>query len=244
MMLKEFRLDLHIHTCLSPCADSAMAPTAIIQQAKIRGLDIIGVCDHNSTENVSAVKEAGGRENIFVLAGIEISSREEAHIMGFFDNDSRLKKIQEAIYGNLPGKNDEKRFGEQIVVDEYDRPLGSNDKLLIGATSLSVERIVDLIHGAGGLAIASHIDRESFGIIGQLGFIPEGLGLDAVEVSKNCGPDKIEEYKKYGLPMVKFSDAHFLADIGTAFTVCLLKEPSLAEFAMALKGVEGRAVKI
>ena len=236
-------MDLHIHTCLSPCADLAMAPTAIIKQAKIRGLDIIGVCDHNSTENVLAVKKAGKKENIVVLAGIEISSREEAHIMGFFDNDSSLEKIQEVIYAGLPGKNDEKKFGEQIVVDEYDRPVSFNEKLLIGATGFSVDRIVGLIHDAGGLAIASHIDRESFGIIGQLGFIPEGLSLDAAEVSRNCGPDKIEEYKKYCLPMVKFSDAHFLPDIGSAFTACLLKEPTAAEFAMALKGMERRAVK-
>jgi len=236
-------LDLHIHTCLSPCADLAMAPTAIIKQAKIRGLDIIGICDHNSTENVLAVKKAGRKENIAVFAGIEISSREEAHIMGFFDSDSSLEKIQEVIYANLPGKNDEKKFGEQIIVDEYDGPVSSNEKLLSGAAGFSVDKVVDLIHDAGGLAIASHIDRESFGIIGQLGFIPEGLNLDAAEVSRNCGPDKIAEYKRYGLPLVKFSDAHFLTDIGAVFSVCLLKEPAVAEFALALKGVEGRAVK-
>lgn len=233
---------MHIHTCLSPCADLTMVPGAIIKQAKMRCLDMIGICDHNSTENVLAVKAAGKKENICVLGGIEVCSREEAHIMGFFDNESGLKKIQEIVFERLPGKNDEKKFGKQVVVDELGQPVGSCDKLLIGAASLSVEEIVNLIHGLGGLAVASHIDRESFGIIGQLGFIPEGLALDALEVSRNYDPGKIAEYKSYGFPLVKFSDAHFIADIGEASTTCLLNEPSFGEFTLALGGIEGRKV--
>lgn len=241
-MLKEFRLDLHIHTCLSPCADLTMAPTAIIERAKLRHLDIIGICDHNAAENVFSVREAGKRENIRVFAGMEISSSEEAHVLGFFEQDAGLRKMQETVYENLPGKNDEKKFGKQLILDEFDRPVDSNDRLLIGATSLPIGRIVDSIHAFGGIAIASHIDREAFGIIGQLGFIPKGLALDALEVSADCGPEKFEEYKKYGFPLVKFSDAHFLADIGKAATDCLLSGPSLPEFVLALKGIEGRKI--
>lgn len=243
MPLSEFRADLHIHTCLSPCADKTMLPTAIIQQAKLRGLDIIGICDHNSAQNVSAVKKAGKREGVGVLGGIEITSREEVHIMGFFEDDDNLEKMQEAIYENLAGENKEDIFGEQLIADEDDKIVGFNPKLLIGAANFSVDEIVGLVHRLDGMVIASHIDREAFGIIGQLGFVPEGLALDAVEVSVNCPSSEIANYKEYGFAVVRFSDAHFLSDIGKSYASCLLNEPILAEFAMALKGAEGRKVK-
>ena len=243
MPLREFRADLHIHTCLSACADKTMLPAAIIKQAKLRGLDIIGICDHNSAQNVSAVKKAGEREGVGVLGGIEITSREEVHIMGFFEDDNNLEKMQQVIYENLSGENKEDTFGEQLIADEDDKIIGFNPKLLIGASNLPIDEIVGLVYSLGGMAIASHIDREAFGIIGQLGFMPEGLALDAVEVSANCPSNKISNYKGYGFPVVRFSDAHFLPDIGKSFSTCLLNEPSFAEFAMALKGIEGRKVK-
>ena len=40
--------DLHIHSCLSPCADDSMTPHNICNMAKIKGLDLIAVTDHNS----------------------------------------------------------------------------------------------------------------------------------------------------------------------------------------------------
>ena len=101
MPLSEFRADLHIHTCLSACADKTMLPAAIIKQAKLRGLDIIGICDHNSAQNVSAVKKAGERESVGVLGGIEITSREEVHIMGFFEDDNNLEKMQRYSWNNI-----------------------------------------------------------------------------------------------------------------------------------------------
>ncbi len=241
-MLKEFKADLHIHTCLSPCADIEMAPPAIIKQAKARGLDIIGICDHNSAENVLAVKKAGEKEGVYVLAGMEICTSEEVHIMGFFGDENKLNKMQSIVYAHLPGRNDEKKFGKQEIVDEHGALLGKNEKLLIGAVSLTLERIVDFIHGLGGVAIASHIDRQAFGLIGQLGFIPPGLKLDALEVSANCSPEKAADYRNYGLALVRSSDAHFLADIGKAVTPFLLEIPSFTEIARALSGNAGRKV--
>lgn len=242
MPLKEFRADLHIHTCLSPCADAAMLPEQIVKQAKLKCLDIIGICDHNSTENVLAVKAAGKRVGVQVLGGIEISSQEEVHILGLFSNDRALRIIQEVVYKNLPGENKQDVFGEQLVADERDKIIGTNPRFLIGSVNLSVEKIVALIKSLDGLAIAAHIDRQSFGIIGQMGFIPEGLELDALEVSAGCSSAKILEYKKYSLPVVKFSDAHFLQDIGNASTVFSLNALEFSEIELALRGAEGRMV--
>ncbi|MEK9149285.1 MAG: PHP domain-containing protein [Candidatus Desantisbacteria bacterium] len=237
-MLRAFKADLHIHTCLSPCGDLEMLPKAIVQRAEEAGLDIIAICDHNSTENSGAVQKIGDGK-IRVLAGIEIASKEEVHILGLFDSSASLSELQAIIYQNLPGENDEAAFGEQAIVNEEGDLLGISTKLLIGATSLSVKEVVGLIHSVGGIAIASHIDRPSFSIISQLGFIPEDLELDALEVSrKTFIPDA--QTKRF--PILFSSDAHYLQDIGRNSSLLLIEEPTIKEIKMALSGEEGRRI--
>lgn len=244
-MLRWFRADLHLHTCLSPCADWRMSPVAIVKEAKKQNLQMIGICDHNSVENVEAVKKAGKREGLAVMGGIEITSQEEVHILGFFSKKTALRAIQDLVYRNLSGENDENLFGEQIVADEYDRVIGSNKRLLIGATGLPVEKIVHAIHRLGGLAIASHIDRQSFSIIGQLGFIPPGLNIDALEISPLASRKRRGSFsQKYDFPLVTFSDAHYLNDIGRSFSSFLIEEASVEETKKALMGKDSRKVII
>ena len=233
-MVKKYKIDLHIHTCLSPCADLTMLPTAIIDEAEKRGLDCIGICDHNSSENVAAVKRAGERTGVLVLGGMEITTREEVHILSFFGEDDALHRIQELVYRNLPGENDETRFGEQLIIDEYDRIVGSCAKLLIGSTNLSVEETVQAIRDNGGIAVASHIDREQFSILGQLGFIPEHLPLHALELSPRADALKKDSFKNLGYPLVTFSDAHFLTEIGKTSTTVFARELSFSALKTAL----------
>lgn len=244
-MLKTFKADLHIHTCLSPCGDLEMTPSAIVREAKSHGLDIIGICDHNSAENIMATQKAGQKEGIAVISGMEVTSSEEVHVLALFDNESQALKLQTSVYEHLmPGVNDEAVFGEQVVVNEEDAVLGFNPRLLIGATSLTVQKVVANIHSLGGLAIASHIDREAFGIIGQLGFVPVDLGLDGLEVSPriSCQEAKAKFPDANNFSLVTFSDAHYLQDIGKSFTRFLIKEPTVKEFKMALTGEEGRKI--
>lgn len=236
-MLKEFLSDLHIHTCLSPCTEIEMLPGAIIKRAKDLKLHSIGVTDHNSAENALAMKKAGQRSGLNVITGMEITSKEEAHILAFFEEDNALLEMQKLIYKNLPGENDAEKFGSQIVVDDEDNPTGFSEKLLIGATTLTVEEVVSAIHELNGLAIASHIDREAFSILGQLGFIPRELKLDALEVSRAGFADMPS-----GFSMVTFSDAHYLADIGKNATKFLVEEMTVSEMKKALEGKDGRSV--
>ena len=243
-MLKKIKADLHIHTCLSPCGDMDMTPAMIVEKARSKGLDVIGICDHNSSENVVAVKKAGEKYNLKVLGGMEVTSKEEVHILALFDKDKDLLKLQEIVYENLKGKNDEEFFGYQLIVDEQGEIIDLNKKLLIGATDLTVDRIVELIHSLNGLAIASHVDRERFSLIGQLGFVPEGLELDGLELS----PRYMSENKKLdfplasGLPLVTFSDAHFPDDIGKTSTTFLLDDITVSELKKALKNKDGRSI--
>ena len=245
-MLRVFRADLHIHTCLSPCGSLEMLPGRIVAEAKRKRLDIVGICDHNTAENVTVVKRAGEGKELKVLGGMEITSREEVHLLALFDGEKDLFELQSLIYDSLPGINNEQVLGEQLVVNEENEVIGSNDRLLMGATRLPIRKIVEAVHSLGGLAIASHIDREGFGIIGQLGFIPKGLGLDGLGISPRLSPEKagLRFPQVLTFPMVTFSDAHVLEDIGRKSTSFLMEEATVGEIKKALRGEEGRKVMI
>ena len=240
--MKEFRADLHIHTCLSPCADLEMSPRNIVSEAKRKGVHVIGICDHNSAENVPAVEKNAAREGITVIGGMEVTSKEEVHILALFGGEESLLSLQEIVHEHLHGTNDEKLYGEQVIVNAEDEVLGFSSKLLIGATDISIERLVDLIHAHDGLAIAAHVDREGFGIFGQLGFIPAGLPLDALELADPSKRDRIPQGNC--LPFITSSDAHKLEDVGRRSTTFLMEAANTAEIRRCLAGVEGRRTRI
>jgi len=231
------RADLHIHTCLSPCADRQMSPPAVVRWGLERGLHLIAVCDHNSAENVEASTRAAADTRLVVLGGMEISSREEVHVLGIFPDDLTLRSAQEAVYANLSGENDPEAFGEQLVMNEQGEVVRRNDRLLIGAIGLSLEEVVRTIHRLGGLAIAAHVDRPSFSVLSQLGFIPSGLGLDGAEVCSDDLPPLPE-----GLAVIRSSDAHRPEEIGSRYTRFLVERPTASEIGMALWRVEGRRI--
>ena len=244
-MLKKYRADLHIHTILSPCTEpTEMSPRAIVERAHQIGLDCIAVCDHNSCENVSCARTLSQKNDLVVLAGIEIASQEEVHTLGIFDAEVEVRKVQEVVYQHLPGENDEKTFGAQVVVNEEDEVVSFNKKLLIGATTLPLEEVIDLIHSFNGLAIASHIDREAYSVIGQLGFIPPGLALDGLEFSPRMSIEEVRaRFPQCGsYPLITSSDAHSLSDIGKSSTAFLMERVNITEIKMALSGKEGRKV--
>ncbi len=239
-MLKSLKADLHIHTCLSPCGDLKMSPANIAEKANLQNINILGICDHNSAENVPAVMQAASRYKITVLPGLEVTSQEEIHILALFDELLFALKLQEMIYNNLPGDNDEDAFGIQVVVNEAGEVLDFNKRLLIGASTLSVNEVVELIHSLNGLAIAAHIDRESFSLISQLGFIPPDLDLDAVEISWRMDTQEAMERFHPDVSITRSSDAHFPEEIGRATTTFLIEQATTKEIKKALFGQEGR----
>jgi PHP family Zn ribbon phosphoesterase len=239
-----FRCNLHIHTCLSPCGDLDMHPQAVVHEAVSQGLDMIAVCDHNSSENVQYVIRAARGTPLRVIPGMEVATREEVHVLALFGEQSGLSLLQAYVYARLDGLNDEEAFGLQPVVNETGEVEGFNERLLIGATTISLEDLVDRIHEYGGAAVAAHIDRPSFSVIGQLGFMPPHVPFDALEISARLGIEggrkKFPELSSY--TFITSSDAHFINDIGSICTRMALKEPSFSEVVMALRKQGGRYV--
>ncbi len=247
MELRRYRADLHIHTCLSPCGELSSSPRRIVDRAIEAGLDIIAVTDHNSAENAAAAVRAAAGTGLTVLPGMELTSSEEAHLLGIFGSLRDLRPAQAEVFRNLPALPLRKSLVEnQVVVNEDDDVIRFSRRCLLGATRLDARAIVDLIHRCGGLAIASHIDKEAFSIVSQLGFIPPDLELDAVEVSPRADPEAARAMvpEKAAIPLLRFSDAHRPEDIGAAFTDLLLAGPTLREIGMAFRSEDGRRVGV
>ena len=222
-----------------------MSPLKIIKEASRKKVSIIAITDHNSAENVKPVIKAAKNFNIYVIPGMEITSVEEVHIIALFESVADSASMQKIIFDHLqPGENDEDLFGLQVVANEYDEVEGFNKRLLIGSTSLTVNEVVDAIHRFNGLAIAAHIDRENYSIIAQLGFIPDDLDFDAVEISRRLTlPEAKHKYKEYNrFPFITSSDAHELDVLGVFTTRLLIEKPNINELKMAFKGKNGRKI--
>jgi predicted metal-dependent phosphoesterase TrpH len=235
--------DLHIHTALSPCADEAMTPPVIVGAALTEGLGMIAVCDHNSARNVAAVQEVAG-DHLVVLAGIENTTAEECHVVGLFPDAAAAEGASAEVGATLDAAGDgyETFFGEQRLLDAAGQETGRERLALATASSLGVDAAVALVHRHGGLAVAAHIDRQSFGVIGQLGFFPAEAGFDAVEVSRHVPAHRESEYEVHGLPILHSSDAHRVHDVGAARTAVVCEHPGFEELTLAVRGLEGRRI--
>lgn len=237
--------DLHVHTCLSPCSTLDMTPRKIVAQARLMKLEMIAVTDHNSAENAGAVMRAADGTGLVVIPGMEITTAEEAHVLGLFGSLDGALAMQEFVYEHLtPGENDEELFGLQVIASELDEVEGMCTRLLMGSTDLAVDQIVAAISRHGGIAVAAHIDRESFSLPGQLGFIPPDLDLAAAEISRRLtlteARERFPEYAQY--TFLAASDAHDLNQVGCNPARLLVAGTDFAEMTAALAGRDGRRV--
>lgn len=214
--MPEYAVDLHLHSALSPCSSDDMTPNNIVNMALLKGLDIIAVTDHNAADNVPSVIRAGRRSGLLVVAGMEVETREEVHVLCLFPESEGASKIQNRVQGALPDmKNREDIFGRQLVMDEEDRITRIEDRFLITAASIGLEELVNEVALAGGVSIPAHVDRQSFSVISNLGGIPEGLVFPWLEISRNCDLQSFlrEHPELSGHRFLRSSDAHSLGDI-------------------------------
>lgn len=244
--LKSLSVELHLHTVVSPCAEVDMIPPLIVRQALALGLDAIAVTDHNTAENVAAVIHAAAGQGLTVLPGMETQTREEAHIVCLFDTVQQALAWQDVVYRHLPALlNNDDLFGPQYVVDETGDFIRLNERLLLVSTSLTVEQVVDQVSEIGGITIAAHVDRPAYSLLANLGFIPPGLKLSALEITARSG---VREFvtrhpSLRGWPLVRSSDAHRLGDMRKAMQV-RVRELTVSELDKAFRGQDGRSVTL
>jgi len=228
--------DLHIHSALSPCANDDMTPNDIVGMAILNGLDMIAVTDHNAFSNVKSVINAAkaaqtppGKE-LIVLPGIEVSTAEEVHVVClFYDLESAYNFENELIpyFSTLSNRVD--IFGHQTLYNEKDEAMGEVERMLIAPTSISFDDLFSLVNKYGGAFIPAHIDRGSFSVISNLGFLPPHLDIHTIEVSTRGVMDGFvkENADVYSTKKMVFSsDAHQLWGINERENSLTLPERS------------------
>ena len=212
----KYYYDLHIHSCLSPCGDNDMTPMNIVAMAKLKGLQIIALTDHNSCLNCSATEDTAKAQGIIFLPGIEVCTAEEVHVICLFPNISTALKMGEKAYRRIPSmRNRPEIFGHQFVVDENDSICAEETKLLITALDLSINDLEKSVSAVGGFSFPAHVDRNSFSIFSNLGGIPENCSFPVVEVKDPSHlPVLVSKYPELrGRASITNSDAHSLVDI-------------------------------
>lgn len=244
MKMRRFVADLHVHSLLSPCAAVEMTPRHLIKKAIEYGIDIVAITDHNSSYNVNAAIQAAKGTDIKIIPGMEVETQEEIHLVILFEKIEQLHEWQNTVNKHLPDiRNDEKRFGAQFVVDAEDNLLEICQQMLLTPVDMEVTEVVKQVKSLDGMVIASHIDRPSFSIVSQLGFVPNDLILDGMEITRYDNYKKIitEFSELRHLPVLTNSDAHNVMDLYSGPKMLFFTEnPSLSEIRLALADRMGR----
>jgi len=230
---------MHIHSVLSPCGDIEMSPCAIVARAKERGMDIIGLTDHNSTRNADVTRRVGESIGLHVLMGAEVTTKEEVHCLCFMPTTEKLIEFQAFLDSRVIFyPNDVDKFGYQLVVDEEENVLDQVPHLLINALDLPILELQQKVFAMDGIFIPAHIDRPSYSLSSQLGFVPDKLKVHAMELSWHC---KAQNYKFLDdcpwfsdFNFIQSSDAHFVEDIAKIHSVLEMPYFSFENFKNAL----------
>lgn len=237
-MMRRFLADLHVHSLLSPCAAVEMTPRNIVWHAVQHEIDIVAITDHNACDNVVAALEAAKGTNVTVLPGMEVESKEEVHLIVLFEKMRQLKAWEQFTRRHMSGRlNDPERFGAQFIVDADDNFVAEKPEMLLASLTAGVAEISEQVKNLGGICIASHVDRPTYSIVSQLGFIPPDIELAAVEISRNMSvehaPQRIPAIGR--LPIITASDAHVMDDFTDGpKTVFYIEQPTLGEIRQAL----------
>ena len=203
--------DLHIHSALSPCGDNDMTPNNIVNMSILKGLDAIAITDHNACGNVRAAMKVA-EDKIIVIPGMEIETAEEVHMVSLFPDIESAEEMERIIRKNsIPVENKVEIFGNQYYMNENDEIIGEEPNLLVTATGLDIYSVVNNVKDLGGVVYPAHIDRSSYSVLSNLGFIPPDLNFNIVEITAKNREKMEPEYSDYDI--VTSSDAHYLWDI-------------------------------
>ena len=212
----ELSYDLHIHSCLSPCGDMDMTPNNIAGMSMIKGLNIIALTDHNTTRNAPALIKAAEPFGLIVLPGMELTTQEEVHVVCLFAETEAAGEFDKYVYERLiKVRNKPKIFGEQVIMNENDEPVGEEEFLLINATEIPFDDVYDAVSSFDGIMIPAHLDKSSTSLISNLGMIPPNAQFTCAEVKHLEKLHALKREHPYleHCRIISDSDAHYLEDI-------------------------------
>jgi PHP family Zn ribbon phosphoesterase len=244
--LRPYRVELHVHTALSPCAEVEMIPPLIVEESLARGIDLIAITDHNSTANIQAVQKAAEGTSLVVLPGMELQTLEEVHSLCIFETLAQAEAFQKIISLALPPiRNQPEHFGEQFVVDETGDFLRREEQLLIVSADLSLNQAWHIVSELGGIFIPAHVNRKAFGLLENLGFIPQDIPIRTVEISRHLlSNEAVANFPQLtGYNLIKGGDAHRLEELA-GMNEFWLNAPTFTEIKKAIQGDKERKIII
>jgi hypothetical protein len=214
-----------------------MLPPLIVSEAKIRGIDLIAITDHNASANISAVQKAALGSGITVLPGMELQTKEEVHVICLLDSIEQIVQFQNIVDQKLPPiKNRPEYFGEQLVVDDKGDFVRKEERLLITSTDLSINEAFNLVDEIGGIFIPAHVNRKANGLLEILGFVPVDIPILALEISRHISPKDVKIFYPQinSFEIIQNGDVHRLSEfIGT--TIFEIENPSVSEIKLAIR---------
>lgn len=209
--------DLHMHSCLSPCGGAENTPADLAAMCALAGLDVVALTDHNTVGNCASFCSAAARHGLLALPGMELTCREEVHVICLFPNLDRAGAFGEYVRRKLPPiPNDEVQFGPQLLMDDGDTVLGEETAFLAGAADIGIYDAAALTASYGGVAYPAHIDRPAFSLLGSLGLWDPAMRFPLAEVTPRCPPELAHRPDLAGVKLIVDCDAHYLHQIPDA----------------------------
>lgn len=224
--------DLHIHSCLSPCGDNESTPGNIVGMAVVKGLDVIALTDHNTCKNCEAAMAIGEAYGITVIPGMELTTSEEVHVLCLFYNLEDAMKFDAFIEPRiLDIPNNPKAFGDQFLCNEDDEVIGSFPKLLISATDISFDKVYDCVSEYNGVMIPAHIDKNSFSLMSNLGFVPPDSKFRCFELADMSNLHRLQKENEYlkNCNVITDSDAHYFEKINEPINTLYAESNSIKD---------------
>ena len=221
--------DLHIHSCLSPCGDMDMTPNNLVNMAKLLGLDVIALTDHNTSLNCEAAMKVGDEVGLLVMPGMELTTAEDIHAVCLFPSLDRALAFSEYVDNNrIKVKNKAEIYGRQVIMDENDEEKGEIEHLLLPASFIGISEANAKAREFGGICYPAHIDRDSLSILSVLGEIDPACGFTTAELAdiSKLGELRAQHPILDGMNIITCSDAHYLENMREAANTLDLPELS------------------
>lgn len=235
--MNELFYDLHIHSCLSPCGSDEATPVNIAMLAKLVGLDVVALTDHNTCKNCPAFFEGAKAAEILAIAGMELTTSEEIHVLCLFPELENAMEFDAYVHDKIfPIENNTEIYGNQLIMNEDDEVIGEEKICLINATSIDLYSLAPIVRKYDGIIIPAHIDRSAFSLISALGFVPEDNGFNCVEIKYPEAVENLKEKYPYlkKCRIIHDSDAHQLEDISLPVNKIVVEERSARSVLRAL----------
>ena len=206
----KYYYDLHIHSVLSPCADTLMTPNNIFNMANLKGLDMIAITDHNSLKQLSVCHELSKSYDMLFIPGVEISVKEGFHVLCYFNKIKDALQFDRELECFIEQANyDTDLYGEQEIVNIHDEVIATYPYHLANQTQLTLKDLKEVLNPFEHLLIYAHIDRPSFSGIANIDKDP----LDGIEFTHHVTDDFIKDHHLTKHQIVYNSDAHQITDI-------------------------------